>query len=570
MVMEKNMGVELGSSSSYMRRFSLTTTVIACCFATKAPMLVGAVPQEPDMFLVKLPESTSPGGRCMDGTMAGYYIREGINPDLFVIYLKGGGACTTKETCDPRANNGLGSSNNWVDSMVGNREFLNPNCDGNPDFCQATAVYVPYCTSDTHRGTNDEPSALSFGYYFDGHYNFVAIIEKLIDEEGLGDAGNVLLTGGSAGAVGALFNVDWLADRLPNANVKAAPYAGWYTPGALEDDLPTPFNPSDYAHFARGENGNPAYDLIQAGGIGVDIWKIAGSTSPDCLAAYGEDKLWACASAHFAYRYIKSPIFMVHTQYDSNQIFSRNSAPTVPADDTELDTVKRYIQMWGNATRESLQQIVNDDVAFPKPHKDGVFSASCITHGTPLNVDIDGYTAMPLIRDWFFQYGQYTKDQYKLVETSCSPLEGNEDYVIPCNPMPACAYNPSSSNPRETVEKCAKKLHLEGCLQSYGPRKDCLVCARDNKDTLQDVGCTTVMVQRICVYAEENEIFDELDGQLKVDNDVFVDTTLDEIDDNTAVTIDLEDSGDSSAVSVPFTGPSKSMLLLLYYLNCFA
>ena len=77
--------------------------------------------------------------------------------------------------------------------------------------------------------------------------------------------------------------------------------------------------------------------------------------------------------------------------------------------------------------------------------------------------------------------------------------------------MPACAYKPSSSNPRETVEKCAKKLHLEGCLQSYGPRKDCLVCARDTKDTLQDVGCTTVMIQRICVYAEENEIFDELD-----------------------------------------------------------
>ncbi|KAL7455886.1 hypothetical protein ACHAWC_007396 [Mediolabrus comicus] len=500
-----------------MRRFSLAA-VIACCFATKVPMpLVGAVPQEPDdMFLVKLPESTSPGGRCMDGTMAGYYIREGINPDLFVIYLKGGGACTTKETCDPRANNGLGSSKTWADSMVGNRNFLNPNCDGNPDFCQATAVYVPYC--------------------------------------------------GSAGAVGALFNVDWLADRLPNANVKAAPYAGWYTPGALKDDLPTPFNPSDYAHFARGENGNPAYDLIQAGGTGVDIWKIAGSTSPDCLAAYGEDKLWACASAHFAYKYIKSPIFMVHTQYDSHQIFSRNLAPTVPADDAELDTVKRYIQMWGNATRESLQQIINDDAAFPKPHKDGVFSASCITHGTPLNVDIDGYTAMPLIRDWFFQYGQHTEDQYKLVETSCSPLEGNEDYVIPCNPMPACAYKPSSSNPRETVEKCAKKLDLEGCLQSYGPRKDCLVCARDNKDTLQDVGCTTVMVQRICIYAEENQIFDEMDGQLRVDDDVFVDTTLalDEINDNTAV----NDSGDSSAGSVPFTGPSKSMLLLLSGLFC--
>lgn len=42
-----------------------------------------------DMTLVKLPESTSPGGRCMDGSMAGYYIREGTDPSLFVYPLKG-------------------------------------------------------------------------------------------------------------------------------------------------------------------------------------------------------------------------------------------------------------------------------------------------------------------------------------------------------------------------------------------------------------------------------------------------------------------------------------------------
>ena len=79
----------------------------------------------------------------------------------------------------------------------------------------------------------------------------------------------------------------------------------------------------------------------------MDVWKIVGSTSPDCLAAYSEDKWWACASAHFAYKYIKSPIFMVHTQYDSNQIFSGNAAPTVPSDDDELDTVKAIFKCGG-------------------------------------------------------------------------------------------------------------------------------------------------------------------------------------------------------------------------------
>ena len=87
-------------------------------------------------------------------------------------------------------------------------------------------MHVPYCTGDTHRGTVDEPTEQSFGYYFDGLLNFKAIIEHLVDNNGLEGAENVLLTGGSAGAVGALFNVDWLSGRLQDATVKTAVYAG--------------------------------------------------------------------------------------------------------------------------------------------------------------------------------------------------------------------------------------------------------------------------------------------------------------------------------------------------------
>lgn len=78
---------------------------------------------------------------------------------------------------------------------------MNQDCDDNPDFCKATAIHVMYYTSDSHRGTNGKPSEDSFGYYFDGHLNFQAIIEKLIAEKGLGNASNVMLSGGSAGVV---------------------------------------------------------------------------------------------------------------------------------------------------------------------------------------------------------------------------------------------------------------------------------------------------------------------------------------------------------------------------------
>ena len=46
-----------------------------------------------DMDLSLLPASlpSAKGGRCLDGSMAGYYYRQG--DDTFVIYLKGGGTC---------------------------------------------------------------------------------------------------------------------------------------------------------------------------------------------------------------------------------------------------------------------------------------------------------------------------------------------------------------------------------------------------------------------------------------------------------------------------------------------
>eukprot|EP00521_Asterionellopsis_glacialis_P009615 CAMPEP_0195286300 /NCGR_PEP_ID=MMETSP0707-20130614/3809_1 /TAXON_ID=33640 /ORGANISM="Asterionellopsis glacialis, Strain CCMP134" /LENGTH=547 /DNA_ID=CAMNT_0040345921 /DNA_START=21 /DNA_END=1664 /DNA_ORIENTATION=+ len=466
--------------------------------------------QEPDMILTLLPaETTSPGGKCMDGTQAGYYLREGTDKSLFVIYLKGGGGCSTQEECEDRITKPVGTSANWADSMVG-INFLDKNCVANPDFCDATAVHVPYCTSDGHRGTITEPSNTSFGYYFDGRTNFAHIVDKLIAENGLGDADKVMLTGGSAGSIGAIFNVDFLADKLPNATVKAVPLAGWYNPAALSDDLLGPYSPSDYAHFAIDTHGNPTYDMVQAGMPVVDIWGWKESASPACLDYYGDDQWWACASAHFAYKYIRSPLYVIHTQYDSNQIFTQNLAPRLPANDPDTDTVKRYVQMWGNATRESMQMIIEDNLFSEKVHKDGVFSASCITHGTSKSVTIDGYSYKELVHDWFFQ-NRELEDHYELIE-SCTPLEGNEDYVIPCNVNSACHYKPVTSN-REKVEMCAKRLYFEGCLASFGASADCLTCARKNSDALKQASCTVNMVTKICNYAERNEIVEEFEGR---------------------------------------------------------
>jgi hypothetical protein len=95
---------------------------------------------EQDMSLTLL-TPTSQGGRCLDGTPAGYYLRKSSDSSLFVVYLEGGGTCSNQADCASRAKSHLGSSKYWAASRTGGG-LLNGDCTANPDFCNATAVYV--------------------------------------------------------------------------------------------------------------------------------------------------------------------------------------------------------------------------------------------------------------------------------------------------------------------------------------------------------------------------------------------------------------------------------------------
>eukprot|EP00051_Salpingoeca_urceolata_P014881 m.189880 g.189880 ORF g.189880 m.189880 type:complete len:144 (+) comp18218_c0_seq6:1050-1481(+) len=80
--------------------------------AVAADMAAAAAAPSLTRVLLSAPTAAAPGGKCLDGTAAGYYI-DGNNSDLFAIYLEGGGACYSKETCESRAKTSLGSSKGW-------------------------------------------------------------------------------------------------------------------------------------------------------------------------------------------------------------------------------------------------------------------------------------------------------------------------------------------------------------------------------------------------------------------------------------------------------------------------
>lgn len=466
-----------------------------------------------DFPLTKLPSSTPIGGKCMDGTPAGFYISKGSNPSLFVVKLEGGGGCTTKADCDSRAKSHLGSSNYFEPSLssASVSGLLNTNCQKNPDFCEGTNVYVPYCTGDHHVGTRSEPSAETWGYYFDGHHNFVAIIDMLVSKYGLGDATHILLTGASAGAIGALYHVDYLADRFPSATVKGAPVAGWFMPGALPSDLPSIYPPSDYQHFSSGTHGNPYYDG-QAGS--VNLWGDLDLLPQACIDDFGEENKQACKSMDNRYKYIKSPLYIIQTQYDSCEIFQVGGAPERPTTN-ELETTKAYIEMMGEASRVSLKQIMNDTSLTKKKQSDGLFAASCLHHGTPLNVEINGYRWIELVNDWFYEKNKL-QTFHQMVET-CSYEDGEKK--LPCNVADECLYG-GGSNPTPNGASCRSGLMEKGCTSSPSEHL-CLVCAFQNKKFLMHKGCTVDVAREACSELDapdhhfSDKSYDESDSDRK-------------------------------------------------------
>ena len=82
-------------------------------------------------------------------------------------------------------------------------------------------MYVPYCSSDWYTGTRDA-SELTQNRDFHGHFIVQALVSDLLNKTEIATAEQVVLMGGSAGAIGTEANCDFVAEQLHavNANIE--------------------------------------------------------------------------------------------------------------------------------------------------------------------------------------------------------------------------------------------------------------------------------------------------------------------------------------------------------------
>lgn len=210
-----------------------------------------------------------PGGEtiCSDGSEYSFFVRPGADADKLLIYFQGGGACWNTFTCAGQFyDRTVGTPEEEVGGYQGIFDYENAE---NP-FTEYTTVFIPFCTGDVHVGdaTVDYTSALTVEH--NGAVNAQSALDWTYQT--YAEPSEVVVTGSSAGAIGAVYFSPQVMAQYPDAKVAAfgdgevgAAPAGW---SVLE-------HWNMYENLTLPEDADPETFIIN------DIYLTAGALYPD-------------------------------------------------------------------------------------------------------------------------------------------------------------------------------------------------------------------------------------------------------------------------------------------------
>merc|ERR1712048_1182618 len=214
----------------------------------------------------------------------------------------------------------------------------------------------------------------------------------------------ILIGGQSAGGIGTFMNLDFIADYLNVTEngiiIKGVPNSGWFFSANTSDQQSEPMMPpNDYQHHIVMN------DEVNGGwGHNASVPTLWNSLiHPDCVEDLQKKnaETWHCFNVHTLYKYIKTPLFIMNNQYDSDELTSEMAMPNVVNNDT-----KTYVKYFGAAMGNSILNYLLHE----NDNGNGVFLAGCYNHVTGLNVGnkgattkIDGYNSSALVGDWYWE-----------------------------------------------------------------------------------------------------------------------------------------------------------------------
>ncbi|XP_005111140.1 pectin acetylesterase 5 [Aplysia californica] len=310
-----------------------------------------------DAELVTLPKSFAreKGAFCLDGSPPAYYYRPSpiISSNLWIIYLPGGGWCVSEEDCFQRSLTSLGSSH-VAPTSLSMDGFLSKNCNNNPDFCWWNVLIFHYCDGGSFLGNQSHNVDFkSRSLYMRGGRIFEALIEYLMSTTGLKDAEQIILSGTSAGGIGALIHTDLLRSRLP-PSVKTLHVL---VDGAMFVDVPDVDGQRSMAKMLSSF---------------YHLHSVKDATSiQECTRTMKKEDTWRCLLPQVYQSFVFTPAFFIQSIYDTWQRTNVLKVPcfAVTCPEAHLDEVYKA----RDAVQSMAQQIMTS-------RKNGVFLTVCPAH----------------------------------------------------------------------------------------------------------------------------------------------------------------------------------------------
>lgn len=348
-----------------------------------AALLVVSHASEPKQeWLTKVSlEHVDPLALCTDGSHAVYYykaadaLQENASSTsasaqdmrTWLVYLEGGGWCTSEESCnsrcDPKSpdwkkNKALCTSNDLADG-AGFQGIFTPAT--NKYLKNAHKVYVNYCTSDAHMGDGEafhyhsEPEKQ---FQFRGQRVVKAVLKDLVESQKLGSglAGRdrVIFGGYSAGARGAMVHLDYVQEELQAAGAANVDVIGFL----------------DSPAYLQMNSSFPKFELFPEQTKNVSQFANVTHFGTECESKYSGEE-WKCLYGQYRLPTIQTPFMFIASQYDSYFLGNHLEIPS------HGEQIKEDQSVYADEYAAALRQL-NKDLSM----KDGVgvYSWACYNH----------------------------------------------------------------------------------------------------------------------------------------------------------------------------------------------
>lgn len=256
---------------------------------------------------------------CNDGSTAAYYYRPALpGSRRWLVYLDGAGWCWDTASCAHDWQRVHGTSSSFPRTVQGlvqrSTRYLQSGVFDpiRSPLADAHIAFVKSCSNDAFMGDKSPtiPLTMPFaerqpdsGWYFRGRKIVESVFVDLQKRTGLGalDGDRVVYGGCSAGARGAMVTLDHFATD-PAFVGKAA------VTGLLDSGFWVPISPrtsfTDWDSF--GHQMRASLELMNSSSL----------IGEECGKKYPGAEGWKCLMAAYRLPFVRTPYFLVHSQYD--------------------------------------------------------------------------------------------------------------------------------------------------------------------------------------------------------------------------------------------------------------